>query len=166
MDKPDVDLSHVVVVVYSPEEDPFPVVDILPPFPSVVDVNTSFPSVVDEEDSFSSVVDLLPPFRKVVVVYSLEEDPFPSVVDVLSPFPSLVDLLSPLPAVGVVSSPEDVTVLGFEQFLGSYDDPGQLMDPEKTFFLLCSSLFTKVPFSLFSQHTFGFPFFVDPPKTQ
>ena len=166
MDKPDVDLSHVVVVVYSPEEDPFPVVDILPPFPSVVDVNTSFPSVVDEEDSFSSVVDLLPPFRKVVVVYSLEEDPFPSVVDVLSPFPSVVDLLSPLPAVGVVSSPADVTVLDFEQFLGSYDDPGQLMDPEKTFFLLCSSLFTKVPFSLFSQHTFGFPLFVDPLKTQ
>ena len=62
MDKPDVDLSHVVVVVYSPEEDPFPVVDILPPFPSVVDVNTSFPSVVDEEDSFSSVVDVLRPF--------------------------------------------------------------------------------------------------------
>ena len=160
MDKPDVDPSRVVVDVYSPEEGPFPsVVDVLSPFPSVVD--------------------LLPPFRKVVVVYSPEEDPFPSVVDVLSPFPSVVDLLSPLPAVGVVSFPEDdpspiivvvaspdVTVVGFEQFLGSYDDPGQFMDPEKTFFLLCSSLFTKVPFSLFSQHTFGLPLFVDPLKTQ
>ena len=170
----------VVIVVKSLEEDPFS---------SAVDVLPSFPSVVDVLPSFLSVVVLFPPFLTVVVVNSPEEDPslsvvevlfpFPSVVDVLLPSPSVVDLLSPFPALGVVSFSEDdpspiivvvsspdVTVVGFEQFLGSYDDPGQFMDPEKTFFLLCSSLFTKVPFSLFSQHTFGFPLFVDPLKTQ
>ena len=55
-----------------------------------------------------------------------------------------------------------VSVVGSGQFLGSYEDPGQLMDPENTWFSLCSSFFTTTPFSLFSQHVFDLPSFVDP----
>ena len=55
-----------------------------------------------------------------------------------------------------------VSVVGSGQFFGLYEDPGQLMDPENTWFSLCSSFFTTTPFSLFSQHVFDLPSFVDP----